>query len=58
MEQELRFGLDLGRMADFSAFIASKYFDLKNHHMPQKCPYNLWHILMYQKCMKFKKKNT
>jgi hypothetical protein len=28
MEQELRFGLDLGRMADFPAFIASKSFDL------------------------------
>ena len=28
MEQELRFGLDLGQMADFSAFIASKSFDL------------------------------
>jgi hypothetical protein len=27
MEQELRFGLDLGRMADFPAFIASKSFD-------------------------------
>ena len=28
MEQELRFGLDLGQMANFPAFIASKYFDL------------------------------
>jgi hypothetical protein len=28
MEQELRFGLDLGRMANFPAFIASKSFDL------------------------------
>ena len=28
MEQEWRFGLDLGRMADFPAFIASKSFDL------------------------------
>ena len=28
MEQELRFGLHLGRMADFPAFIASKSFDL------------------------------
>ena len=46
MEHELRFGLDFGRMADFSAFIASKSFD---HHIPQKCLYNLWHILMYQK---------
>ena len=32
MEQELRFGLDLGQMANF-AFIASKSFDLWNHHM-------------------------
>ena len=37
MEQELRFWLDLGRMADFPAFIASKSFDLWNHHIPQKC---------------------
>ena len=28
MEQELRFGLDLGLMTNFSAFIASKSFDL------------------------------
>ena len=28
IEQELRFGLDLGRMANFPAFIASKSFDL------------------------------
>ena len=28
MEQELRFGLDLGQMADFPAFIASKSFNL------------------------------
>ena len=28
MEQELRFGLDLGQMANFSAFIASKSLDL------------------------------
>ena len=28
MEQELRFGLDLGRRANFPAFIASKSFDL------------------------------
>ena len=28
MEQELRFWLDLGQMADFSAFIASQSFDL------------------------------
>ena len=28
MEQELRFGLDLGQMANFAAFIASKSFDL------------------------------
>ena len=52
MEQELRSGLDLGRMAHFPAFIASKSFDLWNHHIPQKCLYNLWHILMYQKYMK------
>ena len=28
MEQELRFGQDLGQMANFPAFIASKSFDL------------------------------
>jgi hypothetical protein len=28
LKQELRFGLDLGQMANFSAFIASKSFDL------------------------------
>ena len=28
MEQELRFGLDLGQMANFPAIIASKSFDL------------------------------
>ncbi len=28
MEQELRFELDLGQMADFQAFIASEAFDL------------------------------
>ena len=28
MEQELRFGLDFSRMANFAAFIASKSFDL------------------------------
>ena len=28
LEQELRFGLDLGRMADVPAFIASKSLDL------------------------------
>ena len=28
MEQELTFGLDLDRMANFPAFIASKSFDL------------------------------
>ena len=32
MEQELRFGMDLGWMAEISAFIASKYFDLWNPH--------------------------
>ena len=35
MEQELRFRLDLGQMAHFPAFIASKSFDLRNHHIPQ-----------------------
>ena len=34
MEQELRFGLDLGPMANFPAFIPSKSFDLSNHHVP------------------------
>ena len=29
MEQELRFGPDLGQMADFPAFIASKSFDIE-----------------------------
>ena len=53
MEQELRFGLDL---VNFSAFIASKSFDLWNHHIPQMKWYNLWHILVYQKYMKFRKK--
>ena len=52
MEQELRFGLDLGRMADISAYIASKSINLWNHDIPQKCLYNLWHILMYQKYIK------
>ncbi len=28
MEQKLRFGLDLGRLADIPAFIAAKSFDL------------------------------
>ena len=55
MEQELRFGLDLGQMANFPGFIASKSFDLWNHHIPQMKWYDLWHILMYQKYMKFKK---
>ena len=55
MEQELRIGMDLGRMADVPAFIASKSFELWSHHIPQKCLYNLWHILMYQKYMKLKK---
>jgi hypothetical protein len=57
MEQELRFGLDLGRMADFPAFIASKSFDLWNHHIPQKCLYNLWHILTYIKIYEILKKH-
>ena len=46
MEQELRYRLDLGQMADFPAFIASKSFDLWNHHIPQKCFNNLWYILI------------
>ena len=33
MEQELRFGQDMGQMANFPAFIASKSFDLWNHHI-------------------------
>ena len=48
MEQELRFGLDLGRMANFPAFIVSKSFDLWNHHIPKKCFWSMWHILMYK----------
>ena len=36
-EQELRFWLNLGRMTNFPAFIASKSFDLCNHHTSQKC---------------------
>ena len=44
MEQKLRFGLDLGRMADFPVFIASIYFELWNHHIYQMKWYNLWHI--------------
>ena len=57
MEQELRFRLDLGRMADFPTFIASQSFDLWSHHTPQKCLYNLQHILIYQKYMKLQKKH-
>ena len=49
MEQELRFGLNLGRMAEFPAFIASKPFDLWNCHILKKCFWCMWHILMYQK---------
>ena len=41
MEQELRFGVDLGWMAVSLAFIASKSFDLWNHHIPQmKCAFS------------------
>ena len=47
--------LSLGRMANFPAFIASKSFDLWNHHIPQMKWYNFWHILKYQKLMKFYK---
>ena len=50
MEQELRFGLDLGRMADIPAFIVSKSFDLLNHR-------NLY-IWMYEKYMKFERKHN
>ena len=32
MEQELRFGLDLGQMANFPVFIASNSLYLSNHH--------------------------
>ena len=35
MEQELRFGLDLGQRADIPAFIASKSFDVLNYHIPK-----------------------
>ena len=38
--------LSQGWMADFPAFIASKSFDLWNHHIPQMKWHNLWHILM------------
>ena len=44
MGQELIFGQDMGRMADFPAFIASKSFDLWKHHIPQMKWYILWHI--------------
>ena len=53
--RNFRFGLDLGQMANFPAFIAAKSFDLWNNYIHQKFLYNLWHILMYQKYMKFKK---
>ena len=46
-------GLDLGRMDNFPAFIASKSFGLWNHHIPQMKWCILWHILMYQKYMKY-----
>ena len=57
MEQELRFGLDLGRMAEFPSFIASKSFDLWNHHVSKKCFWYIWHILMYQKYIIFLRKH-
>ena len=41
--------LSQGRMADFPAFIASKSFDLWNHHIPQMKWHNLRQILMYKK---------
>ena len=56
VEQELRFGLDLGWMATFPAIIASESFDLLSHHIPQQCFYNLWHIFMYQKIYEILKK--
>ena len=48
--------LSQDQMFNFPAFIASKSFDLLNHYIPQMKWYNLWHILMYQKYMKFEKK--
>ena len=39
--------LSQDRMTNFPAFIASKSFDLWNHHIPQMKWYNLRHILMY-----------
>ena len=44
MVQELIFWLDLGRMANLPAFIASKSFDLWKHHISQMKWHNLWHI--------------
>ena len=41
--------LSQSRMADFPAFIASKNFDLWNHHIPQIKWLNLRHTLMYKK---------
>ena len=40
--------LSQGWMADLLAFIASKSFDLWNHHIAQMKWHNLRHILMYQ----------
>ena len=40
--------LSQGQMANFSAFIASKSFDLWNHHIPQIKWHNLGHILMFK----------
>ena len=36
--------LSQGRMADFPAFIASKSFDLWNHHIPQMKWHNIVHL--------------
>jgi hypothetical protein len=36
-----------GRMVDFPAFIASNFFDLWNHHIPEMKWNNLWPILTY-----------
>ena len=36
--------LSQGQMANFPSFIASKSFDLWNHHISQMKWHNLWHI--------------
>ena len=45
MEQELRFGLDLGQMADFPAFIASKSLDVTKGYETVKEHYNFLYTL-------------